>query len=285
MDRFINNRAPRRLIFVFIIMLCISAAVLYTASGMCAKRIVAEQIDSELSAMGGGKFTGAPENDAIAEGESALRDYSINRSMPPKLMHSYGHVRNIIFYVVFGSLTAFSLIWLIISMREVMSVFKKLEKLRDDCIEAAYDTKKAINMYGEELGTVHRVCESAEILVERMRNTSQKLSDEQGFLKSFLTDLSHQIKTALAVVRLNTDMLSELDDLPEERRRKLSDEIQLNLDGMELLVIEAIKLAKLDANAVEYDMSSRSVSEVFGLAVKKLSPLLRKKGISISQSH
>lgn len=284
MDGFINNRAPRRLILIFIIMLFISAAVASIAAEKCAKVIVAEQIESELSAVGGGRFTGAPEADAITGGEALLREYSIRRNMPPQLMQSYDHVRNITFYTIFGAMTAVSVIWLIISMYEVMSVFKKLEKLRDDCIEAAYDTKKAINMYGEELGTVHRVCESAEILVERMRNTSQKLSDEQGFLKSFLTDLSHQIKTALAVVHLNTDMLSELDDLSEERRKKLLDEIQLNLDGMELLVIEAIKLAKLDANAVEYDMESYSISEIFGLAVKKLSPLLRKNGISISSS-
>ena len=62
-------------------------------------------------------------------------------------------------------------------------------------------------------------------------------------------------------------MLSELDDLPAERRDKLSDEIQLNLDGMENLVIEAIKLAKLDTDTVEYKMEKLSISEVFALAV------------------
>jgi signal transduction histidine kinase len=79
-------------------------------------------------------------------------------------------------------------------------------------------------------------------------------------------------------------MLSELDELSEERREKLTDEIQLNLDGMERLVIEAIKLAKLNANAVEYQMQPYSVSELFGNAVKKLSPLLRQKDIVINTS-
>lgn len=162
-----------------------------------------------------------------------------------------------------------------------MKIFGTLEKLRSDCLKAAYDTETAITLYGEETGTIHRVCESAEKLVECMRNTSAKLSKEQEMLKNFLTDLSHQIKTSLAVVRLNTDMLSELDDLPEEKQNKLSEEIQLNLDAMETLVIEAIKLTKLDTDTVEYKMELYSVSEIFGLAVKRISPLIRKKGITV----
>jgi signal transduction histidine kinase len=284
MDRFINNRAPRRLVLIFIIMLALSAAAAYIVSGKCADIIVAAQIESELSAVGGGSFTGAPDESAVSNGEEMLRKYSIREKMPPELMYSYPHVRHITFSALFGLMTAVSALWLIISIREVMSVFRDLEKLRDDCIEAAYDTHAAIKMYGEELGTVHRVCESAEILVERMRNTSSRLTNEQEFLRTFLTDLSHQIKTSLAVVRLNTDMLSELDELSEERREKLTDEIQLNLDGMERLVIEAIKLAKLNANAVEYQMQPYSVSELFGNAVKKLSPLLRQKDIVINTS-
>ena len=76
-------------------------------------------------------------------------------------------------------------------------------------------------------------------------------------------------------------MLSELPDISEEQRTKLSDEIQLNLDAMENMVIEAIKMAKLDADAVEYDMQEQSPAEVCSLALKRLAPMLRKKNISV----
>ncbi|MBR5682708.1 MAG: HAMP domain-containing histidine kinase [Ruminococcus sp.] len=282
MDRFISNRAPRRLLLIFLIMLALSCGISYFSAKKCADIIVSEQIKAELSAVGGGKFTGAPEESSVAEGEAILEKYSISRELPPAAMHSYGMVRKTVFSLMFGLLAGVSLLWFVISVREVMAIFRDLEKLRNDCIKAAYDTQTAITLYGEDLGTVHRVCESAEKLVECMRNTSFKLSREQEFLRNFLTDLSHQIKTALAVVRLNTDMLSELDDLPAERRDKLSDEVQLNLDGMESLVIEAIKLAKLDTNTVEYRMEVHRISDVFALAVKRISPLLRKRNIRIN---
>ncbi|WP_303789571.1 sensor histidine kinase KdpD [Ruminococcus flavefaciens] len=53
---------------------------------------------------------------------------------------------------------------------------------------------------------------------------------------------------------------------------------------MEKLVIEAIKLAKLDADAVEYTMEPNDVSSVCALAIKRISPLLRRKNITISKN-
>ena len=284
MDRFISNRATRRLLLIFLIFLGLSAAAAHIAAKKCADIIVADQIEAELSVVGGGKFTGVPDESAVADGEALLKKYSISKNIPPAAMHSYSKVRSTLFSVLFGLMAGVSVLWFVISVRELMAVFRDLEKLRTDCLNAACDTQTAITMYGEELGTVHRVCESAEKLVECMRNTSLKLSNEQHFLRNFLTDLSHQIKTSLAVVRLNTDMLSELDALPQEQRDKLSDEIQLNLDGMESLVIEAIKLAKLNVNTVEYKMELQSISDVFALAIKRISPLLRQNNISISCS-
>ena len=79
-------------------------------------------------------------------------------------------------------------------------------------------------------------------------------------------------------------MLSELDDLSQEHRDKLSDEIELNLSSMEKLVIEAIKLAKLNANAIEYDMECNSLAEICMIAVKRMSPLLRSKSINVTEN-
>ena len=66
-DRFINNRAPRRLLLIFFIILCISAAVSFFIAGICADKIVAGQIKASLSVAGGGKFTAPPDEEAIAK--------------------------------------------------------------------------------------------------------------------------------------------------------------------------------------------------------------------------
>lgn len=281
MDRFINNRAPKRLVLILALLLCISAAAAYLISGKCAEKIVKEQIRSELSVAGGGKLTVSPDEEHISAGEVLLDEYGIDRSLSPQLMHNYKSVRKTIFIPVFGLAAAVSLFWFIAALMELMTIYRDLEAIRKECIAAADSPDKRIGLYGHDLSSVRRIAESADLLVSMLDHTLFSLSSEQKYLRSFLTDLSHQIKTSLAVVRLNTDMLSELPDISEEQRTKLSDEIQLNLDAMENMVIEAIKMAKLDADAVEYDMQEHSPAEVCSLALKRLAPMLRKKNISV----
>ncbi len=281
MDRFVNNRAPKRLVLILALLLCISAAAAYLISGKCAEKIVKEQIKSELSVAGGGKMTISPDEEHISAGEVLLDEYGIDRSLSPQLMHSFKSVRKTIFIPVFGLAALLSLIWFIAAIMELMAVYRDLEAIRKECIAAADSPDKRIGLYGHDLSSIRRIAEAADLLVSRLDHTLFSLSSEQKYLRSFLTDLSHQIKTSLAVVRLNTDMLSELPDISEEQRTKLSDEIQLNLDAMENMVIEAIKMAKLDADAVEYDMQECSPAEVCSLALKRLAPMLRKKNISV----
>lgn len=281
MDRFINNRAPKRLVLILALLLCISAAAAYLISGKCAEKIVKEQIKSELSVAGGGKLTVSPDEEHISAGEVLLDEYGIDRSLSPQLMHNYKSVRKTIFIPVFGLAAAVSLFWFIAALMELMAIYRDLEAIRKECIAAADSPDKRITLYSHDLSSVRRIAEAADLLVSRLDHTLFSLSSEQKYLRSFLTDLSHQIKTSLAVVRLNTDMLSELPDISEEQRIKLSDEIQLNLDAMENMVIEAIKMAKLDADAVEYDMQEQSPAEVCSLALKRLAPMLRKKNISV----
>lgn len=97
MDRFINNRAPKRLVLILALLLCISAAAAYLISGKCAEKIVREQIRSELSVAGGGKLTVSPDEEHISAGEVLLDEYGIDRSLSPQLMHNYKSVRKTIF--------------------------------------------------------------------------------------------------------------------------------------------------------------------------------------------
>ena len=280
-DRFINNRAPKKLLLIFLVLLALSAAVSHLISGICADKIVSAQIHSELAVAGGGKFTDLPKDEYISAGEKLFSAYSIDRELPPNLMKGYNSVRRTVFLSLFGVMAAMSAIWFVLSVRELMAIYRDLEKLRKECLAAADKENGIINLYGEDLGCVHRISDAAERLVNRLNSLNSKLKSEQQFQRTFLTDLSHQIKTSLAVVRLNTDMLSELDDLSQQRRDQLSDEIQLNLDSMERLVIEAIKLAKLNTNAVEYRMEQCYLADVCTLAVKRITPLLRKHDISV----
>ncbi|EWM54986.1 sensor histidine kinase [Ruminococcus flavefaciens] len=281
MDGFVRNGSMRRLLLIFILLLALSAGLSFLIADKCAEKIVSAQIEAELSAIGGGKFSALPDEASIAAGEEIMKEYGINRELEPKIMRCYNSVRMTVFTSLFALTALISVLWLVVSLRELAAICRDLERLRTDCIAASDNSDHHIGLYGRDLDSVRRVSEGAELLLRRINHLNSKLSQEQRFLRTFLTDLSHQIKTSLAVVRLNTDMLSELDNIPEERRQQLSEEIQISLDAMEQLVIEAIKLAKLNADAVEYRMEDNSPADICNTVLKRLAPMLRKNNISV----
>ena len=78
-DRFINNRAPKKLVVIFLLLLLLSFCTAYFISGKCADTIVRGQIRSELAIAGGGKLMDYPDENDIAAGEALMSRYSIDR--------------------------------------------------------------------------------------------------------------------------------------------------------------------------------------------------------------
>ena len=126
-DRFINNRAPKRLLLIFLLLLALSVAVSYFISGICADKIVSIQIRSELAVAGGGKFTDVPQDEYISEGEEIFSTYSIDRHLPPNLMKSYRPVRMIVFIPMFALMALLSVIWFAVSLKSL-----EYQKIRAD---------------------------------------------------------------------------------------------------------------------------------------------------------
>lgn len=279
-DKFINNRAPKKLVMIFLIIFILSVTAGWILSGECADYIVSRQIESMLSVAGGGKFTGIPSAEHIAEGEKIYESMGISHELSPRFMSDYPDIRNRIFLIIIIPSGAVCLIGMFFSIRQTYCIYNDLESLRAECLEIAEQTRRNARLYGEDFSCVRRVSESINLIAERMNYLNGTLIKEKNFLGEFLSDFSHQLKTSLAVIRLNSDMISEMVNLSEEKRQKLSQEIEEHLDGMESLIISALKLAKLKADAIEYKMENSDISVTCRNAVKKIAPLLRSKGIT-----
>lgn len=283
-DKLINNRAPRRMILTFIAVILVSAVASWFASAYIADIITEYIIRSSLSALGGGKFTALPDSSAVTQGEALLTEYSISADMPARLMECWDNIRVCCFSVFMCICAAVSLVWLIVSIRSLFGTYNQIEQLRTEALKIAENVSYRIPSEGEDFSCVRRLSESLVLISDRLSYLTDKLQSEKDFLSEFLTDFSHQLKTSLAVVRLNSDILSDMKNISEEKRQMLSDEIQQNLDGMEELVISAIKLAKLNADSIAYTMNCTDISATCNEAVMRISPLLREKNISIRTS-
>lgn len=82
--------------------------------------------------------------------------------------------------------------------------------------------------------------------------------EARSFLKNTIEDISHQLKTPLASLSIYQELLQDASLSPEDRMRFQALSAQ-ELERMELLVQNLLKLTKLDANTVLFEKSPASV--------------------------
>ena len=283
-DKLINNREPKRMFLMFAVILLFAAGTWYLISGRLADAAMTERIHGALSFYSGQRFTDVPSDEYISEGERLAVDYGISSDMSPRLMGGYSELRSKYFLWGFAAIAVVDVLWLMFGLGQLFRVYGGIERVRSQCLELSEHLGNSSEIVGEDMSCVRRLSDSVAVTSRRIGFINSQLADAKNGIADFLADLSHQLKTSLSVIRLNSDILEEVDNIPPERCRQLKDEMMENVDGMEALILAALKLAKLDAEAVEYDIKPQSLAETCREAVKKISPLLREKGITADLS-
>jgi len=103
------------------------------------------------------------------------------------------------------------------------------------------------------------------------------LQRELDKLKDALTDISHQLKTPLTSMMIMADLLENalLSDAPPlEKQTEFIANIKTDLTRMEWLVSALLKMAKLDAGAVEFRREAVPSDALASLALEPLQILL-----------
>lgn len=83
------------------------------------------------------------------------------------------------------------------------------------------------------------------------------------FLKNTISDISHQLKTPLAALNIYNGLLKEeVAELPELRELILLSEKEL--DRIEMLVQNLLKITKLDAGSIVFEKAFENVADMMG---------------------
>ncbi|MBR5372795.1 MAG: HAMP domain-containing histidine kinase [Oscillospiraceae bacterium] len=246
-DRFVNNQSLRRIVIGGVVLILAAAAVCAMGSYFAADSITA----------------------LFAEGKP-LYYYSEFRAAWLRC-----------FLLSFGISGLFLLAMLIWSYRQTDRIYKELALLSAEAERLSkLPDEISIAQLGSETGEIRRLCNNVERLARRTHAAYLKLVKQKKLHTDLLVNLSHQLKTSLAVIRLNRDMLDSLP-LPEDEQARLAEEITLHLDGMEDLILNVLKLSRLSADAVQYQLADTDIAATCTMAAERVEPLCREHGIAV----
>lgn len=103
---------------------------------------------------------------------------------------------------------------------------------------------------------------------------------ERDALSEYMSDISHQLKTPITSMLI---MLDLLENAEPEKREEFIRNIKFSLTKMEWLVGALLKMAKIDANAVDFNKRKIAVSEIVREAEASVAILLDVNDQTIEQ--
>lgn len=108
---------------------------------------------------------------------------------------------------------------------------------------------------GEEYkeGTVGMLYTQLYQMVGILKESRDRELNEKIFLRDIISDISHQLKTPLASLNVFVDLLLDDKVTEPEKQKQILNEASNQLSRMEWMVLSMLKLARIEAGAIQFD--------------------------------
>ena len=112
----------------------------------------------------------------------------------------------------------------------------------------------------------------------QLRETAQQLQESQQFLSDSLSDISHQLKTPLTSMMMMVELMQQPQMDPQQRSEFLR-VISNQLSRMQWLIQSLLKMARLQAGAVQFSPSPQKVRSLLSKVLSQAEAELVRSGV------
>lgn len=138
-------------------------------------------------------------------------------------------------------------------------------------VKAGY-TDESISV-PDYLETVH-IVDAFNQLLARM-----KVLDDSR--QEFVSNVSHELKTPLASMKVLADSLLAQPDAPVEMYQEFMGDITAEIDRENRIITDLLALVKMDKTVADLNVAAVNMNELTELICKRLRPIARKKDVEV----
>ncbi len=144
------------------------------------------------------------------------------------------------------------------------SYFKKQNQAMEQAvsqINAYLDGNHNARIECDDEGELYRLFHTINSLAAVLNAHADNELREKEFLKNTISDISHQLKTPLAALNIYNGLLQD-GDMELSAVKEFADLSEQELDRIETLVQNLLKITKLDAGAIVLEKNAENVADM-----------------------
>ena len=117
-------------------------------------------------------------------------------------------------------------------------------------------------------------------LVVRLKKQNEKELNDKLYLKDFLSDISHQLKTPLTSMYVINDILEKEED--KEKRKDFLIKNKLQLERIEWLISSLLKMATIESGTTKLLKTNVNIKDLINKSLQPINIRLELKDININ---
>lgn len=114
-------------------------------------------------------------------------------------------------------------------------------------------------------------------MVGVLKESKKREQDEKNFLRDIISDISHQLKTPLTSLMVFVDLLLENKVEDKEKQKQILTEAGNQLNRMKWMVLSMLKLARIEAGAIQFAKTETVLKPLLIQAEEGISFLIKER--------
>ncbi|CAB1262012.1 Sensor histidine kinase [Clostridiaceae bacterium BL-3] len=187
-------------------------------------------------------------------------------------------------WIILGTAVVFSLIFLVIVIllllllrKKLLASFESLDSYIDDMVNGRGDLW--FNVESETL--MGKFIYKLKRLYEIIQNNKNRIKEEKQSIQGIISDISHQVKTPVANLKMYNSTLLERQ-LPIEKQREFHVLMETQIDKLDFLMQSMVKMSRLETGIITLSVQPAPVYDTIGLALGGIVLPAGKKNIKIT---
>ena len=148
-----------------------------------------------------------------------------------------------------------------------------IEDMQRAIAKVSYGSKKS-RIPTKTLEEYNLIAKSVNMMLDRL----QEVDDSR---EEFVANVSHELKTPMASMKVLADSLLSQDNVPEELYKEFLQDIVNEIDRENVIITDLLTLVKTDQSNAELNIQTTDVNSVVELVMKRLQPIAAERNVEL----